>query len=128
MLVFVALMLSMLLSALNQTILGTALPTIVGELNGASSMVWVITAFILASTITMPIYGKLGDLVGRKHLLIGAILIFLAGSVVGALAPDMTWLIVARVIQGLVGGGLMILSQAIIADIVPAGIAANTWG
>ncbi|MBG6218531.1 EmrB/QacA subfamily drug resistance transporter [Arthrobacter sp. CAN_A6] len=119
-LVFVALMLSMLLSALNQTILGTALPTIVGELNGASSMLWVITAFILASTITMPIYGKLGDLVGRKHLLISAILIFLAGSVVGALAPDMTWLIVARVIQGLGGGGLMILSQAIIADIVPA--------
>ncbi|WP_253904318.1 MDR family MFS transporter [Arthrobacter sp. Br18] len=119
-LVFVALMLSMLLSALNQTILGTALPTIVGELNGASSMLWVITAFILASTITMPIYGKLGDLVGRKHLLISAILIFLAGSVVGALAPDMTWLIIARVIQGLGGGGLMILSQAIIADIVPA--------
>lgn len=119
-LVFTALVLAMLLSALNQTILGTALPTIVGELNGANLMLWVITAFILASTVMMPIYGKLGDLIGRKYLLVAAILIFLAGSVVGALSPDMTWLIVARVIQGLGAGGLMILSQAIIADVVPA--------
>ncbi|MCC3284075.1 MULTISPECIES: MDR family MFS transporter [Arthrobacter] len=119
-LVFTALVLAMLLSALNQTILGTALPTIVGELNGANLMLWVITAFILASTVMMPIYGKLGDLMGRKYLLVAAILIFLAGSVVGALSPDMTWLIVARVIQGIGAGGLMILSQAIIADVVPA--------
>ncbi|MFZ3454861.1 MDR family MFS transporter [Arthrobacter sp. 7Tela_A1] len=119
-LVFTALVLAMLLSALNQTILGTALPTIVGELNGANLMLWVITAFILASTVMMPIYGKLGDLMGRKYLLVAAILIFLAGSVVGALSPDMTWLIIARVIQGIGAGGLMILSQAIIADVVPA--------
>ncbi|EMY34786.1 drug resistance efflux protein [Arthrobacter crystallopoietes BAB-32] len=119
-LVFVALVLAMLLASLNQTILGTALPTIVGELNGATLMLWVITAFILASTIMMPIYGKLGDLMGRKWLLVGAIGIFLVGSVIGALAPDMTWLIAARVVQGLGGGGLMILSQAIIADVVPA--------
>ncbi|NKX52940.1 MFS transporter [Arthrobacter sp. E918] len=119
-LVFVALVLAMLLSALNQTILATALPTIVGELNGASLMLWVVTAFILASTIMMPIYGKLGDLIGRKYLLVAAILVFLAGSVVGALAPDMAWLIAARVLQGIGGGGLMILSQAIIADVVPA--------
>ena len=119
-LVFVALVLAMLLSALNQTILGTALPTIVGELNGANLMLWVITAFILASTIMMPIYGKLGDLVGRKYLLIAAIIIFLIGSAIGALSPDMAWLIVARVIQGIGAGGLMILSQAIIADVVPA--------
>lgn len=119
-LVFVALVLAMLLAALNQTILGTALPTIVGELNGANLMPWVVTAYILASTVMMPIYGKLGDLIGRKYLLVGAILVFLAGSVVGALAPDMAWLIAARVLQGIGGGGLMILSQAIIADVVPA--------
>jgi EmrB/QacA subfamily drug resistance transporter len=118
--ILIGLMLSMLLAALNQTVLSTALPTIVGELNGVSLMVWVITAYILASTIMMPIYGKLGDQMGRKPLLIGAILVFMAGSVVGALAQDMTMLIIARVIQGLGGGGLIILSQAIIADVVPA--------
>jgi len=117
---FIGLMLSMLLAALNQTVLSTALPTIVGELNGVSLMVWVITAYILASTIMMPIYGKLGDQIGRKPLLIGAIVVFMAGSVVGALAQDMTALIIARVIQGLGGGGLIILSQAAIADVVPA--------
>ncbi|GKV73739.1 MDR family MFS transporter [Pseudarthrobacter oxydans] len=119
-LLFVGLMLSMLLAALNQTVLSTALPTIVGELNGVSDMLWVITAFILASTITMPVYGKLGDLMGRKALLMAAIVLFMAGSVVGALAENMGVLITARVIQGLGGGGLMILSQAIIADVVPA--------
>ena len=118
-LLFVGLMLSMLLSALNQTVLSTALPTIVGELHGVSDMLWVITAFILTSTISMPIYGKLGDLMGRKSLLIAAILLFMVGSVVGALANDMGVLITARVIQGLGGGGLMILSQAVIADVVP---------
>lgn len=118
-LVFVALVLAMLLAALNQTILGTALPTIVGELNGAHLMLWVVTAYILASTVMMPIYGKLGDLIGRKYLLVGAILVFLVGSAVGALAPDMGWLIAARVLQGIGGGGLMILSQAVIADVVP---------
>lgn len=118
-LLFVGLMLSMLLSALNQTVLSTALPTIVGELHGVSDMLWVITAFILTSTISMPIYGKLGDLMGRKSLLIAAIILFMIGSVIGALANDMGVLIVARVIQGLGGGGLMILSQAVIADVVP---------
>lgn len=118
-LLLVGLMLSMLLSALNQTVLSTALPTIVGELHGVSDMLWVITAFILTSTISMPIYGKLGDQVGRKSLLIAAILLFMIGSVVGALANDMAVLITARVIQGLGGGGLMILSQAVIADVVP---------
>ncbi|MHA7241439.1 MDR family MFS transporter [Arthrobacter sp. TMS1-12-1] len=119
-LLFVGLMLSMLLAALNQTVLSTALPTIVGDLNGVDQMLWVITAFILASTITMPVYGKLGDLMGRKELLMAAIVLFMAGSVVGALAGNMEVLITARVIQGLGGGGLMILSQAIIADVVPA--------
>jgi EmrB/QacA subfamily drug resistance transporter len=118
-LLFMGLMLSMLLTALNQTVLSTALPTIVGELHGVSNMLWLITGFILTSTISMPIYGKLGDMVGRKPLLIAAILLFMAGSLVGALANDMGVLITARVIQGLGGGGLMILSQAVIADVVP---------
>ncbi|MEC5198545.1 EmrB/QacA subfamily drug resistance transporter [Arthrobacter sp. PL16] len=118
-LLFIGLMLSMLLASLNQTVLSTALPTIVGELNGVDNMLWVITAFILTSTITMPIYGKLGDLMGRRALLMAAIVLFMIGSVVGALANDMAILITARVIQGLGGGGLMILSQAVIADVVP---------
>ncbi|MGO4105258.1 DHA2 family efflux MFS transporter permease subunit [Leifsonia sp. YAF41] len=119
-LVFAGLMVTMLLASLDQTIFSTALPTIVGELNGVDHMLWVTTAYILASTIMLPVYGKLGDLIGRKGLFIGAIALFIAGSVVGGLAPDMTWLITGRAIQGLGGGGLMILSQAIIADVVPA--------
>lgn len=119
-LLFAGLMVTMLLSALDQTIFSTALPTIVGELDGVNHMLWVTTAYILASTIMMPVYGKLGDLVGRKGLFIGAISIFIVGSVIGGLAPDMTWLIIGRAVQGLGGGGLMILSQAIIADVVPA--------
>ncbi|GAB3527980.1 MDR family MFS transporter [Arthrobacter monumenti] len=119
-LLFVGLMLSMLLAALNQMILSTALPTMVGELNGVDQMLWVITAYILAATVVMPVYGKLGDLMGRKNLLLLAIAIFMAGSIVGGLAPGMNWLIFGRAIQGLGGGGLMILSQAIIADVVPA--------
>jgi EmrB/QacA subfamily drug resistance transporter len=119
-LLFAGLMVTMLLASLDQTIFSTALPTIVGELNGVDHMLWVTTAYILASTIMLPVYGKLGDLIGRKGLFIGAIALFIAGSVVGGLAGDMTWLIVGRAIQGLGGGGLMILSQAIIADVVPA--------
>ncbi|WP_419703391.1 MDR family MFS transporter [Promicromonospora sp. NFX87] len=118
-LVFAGLLVSMLLSSLDQTIFSTALPTIVGELHGVNHMLWVTTAYLVAATIMMPIYGKLGDLIGRKGLFIGALSVFLAGSVVGGLAQDMTWLIVARAIQGIGGGGLMILSQAIIADVVP---------
>ncbi len=119
-LLFSGLMVTMLLASLNQTVLSSALPTIVGELSGVEHMAWVITAFILASTIMMPVYGKLGDLLGRKPMLIFAISIFLVGSVIGALANDMNVLIIARVVQGLGGGGLMILSQATIADVVPA--------
>jgi EmrB/QacA subfamily drug resistance transporter len=118
-LVFAGLLVSMLLSSLDQTIFSTALPTIVGELHGVNHMLWVTTAYLVAATIMMPIYGKLGDLIGRKGLFIGALTVFLVGSVVGGLAQDMTWLIVARAIQGVGGGGLMILSQAIIADVVP---------
>jgi len=119
-LVFAGLMVTMLLASLDQTIFSTALPTIVGELDGVDHMLWVTTAYILASTIMLPVYGKLGDLIGRKGLFIGAIALFIAGSIVGGLADSMSWLIAGRAIQGLGGGGLMILSQAIIADVVPA--------
>lgn len=119
-LVFVGLMITMLLASLDQMIFSTALPTIVGELNGVNHMVWVTTAYILASTIMMPVYGKLGDLIGRKGLFIGAISIFIVGSVIGGLSHDMTTLIAGRAVQGLGGGGLILLSQAIIADVVPA--------
>jgi len=117
--IFIALMVAMLLSSLDQTILGTALPTIVGELDGVQHMLWVATAYILGATIVMPIYGKLGDLIGRKTLFLVALTIFIAGSVLGGFATSMELLIAGRAIQGLGGGGLMILSQAIIADVVP---------
>lgn len=119
-LVFAGLLVTMLLASLDQTIFSTALPTIVGELNGVDQMLWVTTAYILAATILLPVYGKVGDLIGRRGLLIAAISVFILGSIVGGLAPDMTWLIIGRAVQGLGGGGLMILSQAIIADVVPA--------
>ncbi|GAC57114.1 putative drug resistance transporter [Gordonia hirsuta DSM 44140 = NBRC 16056] len=117
---FIGLMIAMLLAALNQTVLSTALPTIVGELDGVDQMTWVITAYILASTVVMPVYGRISDLLGRRPILMVAIVLFIAGSVVGALAGNIEVLIAARVLQGLGGGGLMILSQAAIADVVPA--------
>lgn len=119
-LIFAALMVAMLLSALDQTILGTALPTIVGDLDGVNHMLWVATAYILASTVVMPVYGKLGDLMGRKSLFVIALSIFVFGSILGGFANSMEWLIAGRAVQGLGGGGLMILSQAIIADVIPA--------
>jgi EmrB/QacA subfamily drug resistance transporter len=119
-LIFAGLLVTMLLASLDQTIFSTALPTIVGQLHGVSEQLWVTTAYILASTIMLPVYGKLGDLIGRKGLFIGAISIFILGSIIGGLAGDMTQLIIGRAVQGLGGGGLMILAQAIIADVVPA--------
>jgi EmrB/QacA subfamily drug resistance transporter len=119
-LIFAGLMVTMLLASLDQTIFSTALPTIVGQLHGVDEMLWVTTAYILASTIMLPVYGKLGDLIGRKGLFISAIAIFIVGSIIGGLAQDMTTLIVGRAVQGLGGGGLLLLSQAIIADVVPA--------
>ncbi len=117
---FSALMLVMLLASLSQTVLSTALPTIVGSLSGAEHLAWVMTAYLLAMTITMPIYGRIGDRFGRKPVLLVAIAVFTVGSLVGALAGSMTSLIIGRAIQGLGGGGLMVLSQAAIADVVPA--------
>lgn len=117
---FVALMVTMLMASINQTVLSTALPTIVGDLGGIDHMSWVITGYILASTVMMPVYGRISDQLGRKPVLLAAISIFVASSVVGALATDIWWLVAARVLQGIGGGGLMILSQAAIADVVPA--------
>jgi EmrB/QacA subfamily drug resistance transporter len=119
-LVFSCLVLGMLLVSLGQTIFATELPTVVGELGGTDQQSWVITAFLLAQTIGLPIYGKLGDQVGRKPLFIFALTMYLVGSLVGALAPNIWVIIVARAIQGIGGGGMMVLSQAIIADVVPA--------
>ncbi len=114
-------MVTMLMASLSQTILSTALPTIVGELGGVDQMTWVITSYILASTIMMPVYGRISDLIGRKPVLIAAISLFMLGSVLGGLATSIGGaLILARVVLGLGGGGLMILSQAAIADVVPA--------
>jgi EmrB/QacA subfamily drug resistance transporter len=118
-LIFVALMLAVLLAALDQMIVSTALPTIVGDLHGVNHMSWVITAYLLAFTIGLPLYGKLGDQFGRKGLFVFAIVIFLAGSALSGLSRNMTELIAFRGLQGVGGGGLMIGAQAIIGDIVP---------
>lgn len=116
--IFSGLMLGMLLAALDQTIVATALPTITGELGGLNHLSWVVTSYLLASTVSTPLYGKLGDLYGRKRLFQIAIVIFLAGSVLSGLAQDMFQLIAFRAVQGLGGGGLIVLAQAIIADVV----------
>ncbi|MFT4471344.1 DHA2 family efflux MFS transporter permease subunit [Arthrobacter sulfonylureivorans] len=116
--VFLGLMLAVLLAALDQTIVSTALPTIVGDLNGLEHISWVITAYILAATIGLPIYGKLGDLFGRKSIFIFAIAVFLGGSMLSGMAQSMPQLIAFRAIQGVGGGGLMIGAQAIIGDLV----------
>ena len=118
--IFAALIAGMLLSSLDQTIVSTAMPTIVGQLGGVEHQVWVTTAYLLATTIVMPIYGKFGDVLGRRRLFLIAIALFTLASVGCAFAGDFTQLIVFRALQGLGGGGLMILSQSIIADIVPA--------
>jgi EmrB/QacA subfamily drug resistance transporter len=115
---FVGLLLSMLLAALDSTIVATALPTIVGELGGLERLSWVVTAYLLAQTVVIPLYGKLGDLYGRKIVLQTAIVIFLIGSALCGLSRSMMALIVFRMIQGLGGGGLMVTSQAVIGDVV----------
>ena len=118
--IFAALIAGMLLSSLDQTIVSTAMPTIVGQLGGVEHQVWLTTAYLLATTIVMPVYGKFGDVLGRRSLFLVAIALFTIASVGCAFAGDFTQLVVWRAVQGLGGGGLMILSQAIIADIVPA--------
>lgn len=114
-----ALMLAMLLAALDQTIVSTALPTIVSDLGGLNHLSWVVTAYLLASTASTPLWGKLGDQYGRKRLFQGSIVLFLAGSALCGISQDMTGLIFFRALQGLGGGGLMVLVVAIVGDVVP---------
>src|SRR3954470_12292066 len=117
--VFSGLLLVMLLASLDSTIVATALPTIVGELGGVGHLAWVVTAYLLAQTVVTPLYGKLGDLYGRKRVLQTAVVIFLAGSALCGLARSLEALIAFRAVQGLGGGGLIVLTQAIVGDIVP---------
>ena len=118
-LVLSALMLGMVLASLDQTIVSTALPTIVGDLGGLNHLSWVVTAYLLASTVSTPLYGKLGDQYGRKRLFIAAIVIFLIGSALCGLSQSMNQLIIFRALQGLGGGGLMVGAQAVMADVLP---------
>ena len=113
-----ALMLGMLLAALDQTIVSTALPTIVGDLKGGSHIAWIITAYLLATTVSTPLWGKLGDQFGRKIFFQAAIVIFLIGSILAGLSTSMIELIAFRAVQGLGSGGLMVGAQAIVGDIV----------
>jgi EmrB/QacA subfamily drug resistance transporter len=117
--IYAALALGMLLAALDQTIVSTALPTIVGDLGGLNHYSWVVTAYLLASTISQPIYGKLGDLYGRKRVFQSAIGIFLVGSALCGISQNMTELTAFRGLQGLGAGGLMVIALAIIGDVVP---------
>ena len=109
-----ALMLGMFLAALDQTVVATALPTIVGDLHGASHLTWVVTAYLLTSTVSTPLWGKLGDQFGRKFFFQAAIVIFLVGSALSGLSHSMLELIVFRALQGLGGGGLMVGAQTIV--------------
>jgi EmrB/QacA subfamily drug resistance transporter len=115
---FSGLVLVMLLAALDSTIVSTALPTIVGELGGLEHLAWVVTGYLLAQTVVTPVYGKLGDLYGRKVVLQAATVLFLLGSVLCGMSQSMTQLILFRAIQGLGGGGLAVTTQAVVGDIV----------
>ena len=114
-----ALFLALLLAALDQTIVSTALPTIVGELGGLTHLSWVVTAYLLTSTVAGPFYGKLGDIYGRKIILQSAIVIFLVGSALCGLAQNMIGLIAFRALQGIGGGGLIVTIIAVIGDLIP---------
>jgi len=116
--IFGALMLVLLLASLDQTIVSTALPTIVGEFGGLVHLSWIVTAYLLATTIVTPLYGKLGDMFGRKIVLESAIVIFLLGSALCGLSQSMGELIAFRVLQGLGGGGLMVTTMAVVGDII----------
>jgi EmrB/QacA subfamily drug resistance transporter len=118
-LIFAALMLVLLLASLDQTIVSTALPTIVGEFGGIQHLSWVVTAYLLTSTVSGPIYGKIGDLYGRKVVLQFAIAVFLVGSVLCGIAQDMGQLIAFRALQGIGAGGLIVTTIAVVGDIIP---------
>ena len=116
---FGALFLALLLAALDQTIVSTALPTMVGELGGLAYLSWVVTSYLLTSTVVGPLYGKFGDLYGRKVVLQVAVAVFLLGSALCGIAQDMLQLIVFRAVQGIGGGGLMVVTIAVIGDVIP---------
>ena len=118
-LIFVAIVLGMLLAALDQTIVATALPTIVADLGDAGHQSWVVTSYLLASTIVTALVGKLGDLFGRKRVFQGAIVFFVIGSVSCGLAQSMGMLVGARALQGIGGGGITVTASALIGEVVP---------
>ena len=118
MLVILSIGLLLLLAALDQTIVSTALPTIVADLGGLDHLSWVFTAYILTSTIVAPLYGKLGDLYGRRMMVFVSVALFLVGSGLCAMSSSMTMLIVSRAVQGLGGGGLFVLALSVVADVI----------
>src|SRR5256714_2335020 len=117
--VFGALFLALWLAALDQTVVSTALPTMVGDLGGLSYLSWVVTAYLLTSTVAGPLYGKFGDLYGRKIVLQVAIAGFLVGSALCGIAQNMVQLIAFRALEGVGGGGLMVITTAVIGDLIP---------
>ena len=118
-LIFTAVVLGMLLAALDQTIVATALPTVVSDLGGAGHQAWVVTSYLLASTVVTAIVGKLGDLIGRKTVFIAAVLFFMAGSIVCGLAGSFELLVAARALQGIGGGAIMVTATAVIGEVIP---------
>jgi len=118
-LIFTAVLLGMLLAALDQTIVATALPTVVADLGGAGHQAWVVTSYLLASTVVTAIVGKLGDLFGRKPVFIAAVLFFMAGSVLCGLAGSLPMLVAARALQGIGGGAIMVTATAVIGEVIP---------
>ena len=118
-LVLLSIGLLLLLASLDQSIVSTALPTIVADLGGLEHLSWVVTAYILTSTIVAPLYGKLGDLYGRRNTIFVSVALFLLGSVLCGVATSMTFLIIARAVQGLGGGGLFVLALSVVGDVVP---------
>src|SRR6185295_1716910 len=118
--IFSGLMLGMMLASLDQTVVSTAMPTIVGELGGLNQLSWVITAYLLTSTASVPIYGKLSDIYGRKIMFQIAIGIFLVGSFMCGFSQNMLELVICRGIQGLGAGGILAMAMAIVADILPS--------
>ncbi|HEY8277952.1 MAG TPA: MDR family MFS transporter, partial [Methyloceanibacter sp.] len=117
--IFSALVLVLLLASLDQTIVSTALPTIVSEIGGLAHLSWIVTAYLLATTVVVPLYGKLGDIYGRRIVLQVAVIIFLIGSALCGLAQNLPELIAFRIVQGLGGGGLIVTAIAVVGDIVP---------
>ena len=117
-LTFIALLLAMLLASLDQTIVATALPTVVEDLGGIDQLSWVVTAYLLGSTVSMPLWGRASDLYGRKRLFQAAIVVFLTGSVLSGAAGSLDQLIGFRALQGIGAGGLMTLAMAIVAEII----------